>query len=139
VDAKEYLGQAYRIDQRINSKLEQAASLRELAAKATSTLTDMPKNASRNVHSMDGLIAKLIDLETQINNDIDALVDLKRDIVMIIKIVRRPEYQILLELRYFCYKTWEQIAAEMDYDLRYIHKLHRRALEEVQIIYDLGH
>ena len=139
MDAKEYLGQAYRIDQRINSKLEQAASLRELAAKATSTLTDMPKSASHNVHSMDGLIAKLIDLETQINNDIDALVDLKRDIVMIIKIVEKPEYQTLLEMRYLCFKTWEQIAVEMAYDLRYIHKLHGRALEEVQIIYDLGH
>lgn len=34
---KEYLGQAYRIDQRINSKLEQVGSLRALAAKATST------------------------------------------------------------------------------------------------------
>ena len=30
--AKEYLGQAYRIDQRINSKLEQVISLRELAS-----------------------------------------------------------------------------------------------------------
>ena len=37
---KEYLSQAYRIDQRINSKLEQVASLRALATKATSTLSD---------------------------------------------------------------------------------------------------
>ena len=29
--AKEYLGQAYRIDQRINSKMEQIASLNLLA------------------------------------------------------------------------------------------------------------
>jgi hypothetical protein len=42
--AKEYLEQAYRLDQRINSKLEQVASLNELASKATSTLTGMPKN-----------------------------------------------------------------------------------------------
>ena len=33
--AKDYLTQAYRIDQRINSKLEQVASLRELTTKAT--------------------------------------------------------------------------------------------------------
>ena len=37
---KEYLAQAYRINQRINSKLEQIVSLRELATKATSTLSD---------------------------------------------------------------------------------------------------
>ena len=36
--AKEYLGQAYRLDQRINSKLEQVLSLRELTTKATATM-----------------------------------------------------------------------------------------------------
>lgn len=46
---KEYLSQAYRIDQRINSKLEQVASLRALATKATSTLSDTPPSGSRNV------------------------------------------------------------------------------------------
>ena len=39
---KEFLNQAYRIDQRINSKLEQIISLHALATKATSTLSDMP-------------------------------------------------------------------------------------------------
>ena len=40
--AKEYLSQAYRLDQRINSKIEQVASLNELATKCTSTITGMP-------------------------------------------------------------------------------------------------
>ena len=47
---KEYLAQAYRIDQRINSKFEQIVSLRELATKATSTLSDTPPSGSSNVH-----------------------------------------------------------------------------------------
>ena len=40
--AKEYLSQAYKIDNDINSKLEQVTSLRDLATKATSTISDMP-------------------------------------------------------------------------------------------------
>lgn len=107
---KEYLGQAYRIDQRINSKLEQVGS--------------------RNVQSMEGIIVKIIDLENEINTDIDALVDLKREIVGIIKSIDNPEYQTLLELRYLCFFPWEKVAVEMDYDLRYLHKLHRKALEQ---------
>ena len=43
MDAKEYLSQAYRIDQRINSKLEQVMSLRALLGKATGTLSGAPK------------------------------------------------------------------------------------------------
>ena len=50
--AKEYLGQAYRLDQRINSKLEQVLSLRGLTTKATATMSDMPGGGSRNVYKM---------------------------------------------------------------------------------------
>jgi hypothetical protein len=126
---KNYLGQAYRIDQRINSKLEQIACLRELATKATSTLSDTPRSASRNTHSMENILVKMFALESEINDDIDALVDLKREIVSIIKAIEHPEYQTLLELRYLCFRTWEQIAVDMGYDLRYLHKLHGRALD----------
>ena len=41
--AKEYLGQAYRIDQRINSKMEQIASLNLLAQKATTVARKLYK------------------------------------------------------------------------------------------------
>jgi len=76
--AKEYLGQAYRLDQRINSKLEQVMSLRDLATKATSTLSDVAPSGTRNVHRMEDIIVKIVDLENEINRDIDNLVDLKR-------------------------------------------------------------
>ena len=90
---KEYLSQAYRIDQRINSKLEQVASLR---------------------------------------------VDLKREIVGVIKRIDNPEYQTLLELRYLCFYSWEKVAVEMEYDLRYLHKLHRKALEQCSAFVPAG-
>ena len=35
--ATEYLGQAYRLDQRINSKLQQVESLRSLTRKVTAS------------------------------------------------------------------------------------------------------
>lgn len=131
---KEYLVQAYRIDQRINSKLEQIVSLRELATKATSTLSDSPPSGTRNLHSMEGIIAKMIDLEREINHDIDTLVDLKREIMSIIKRINNPEYQTLLELRYLCFKTWEQIAVNMGYSIQNAYKMHDRALESVAIL-----
>ena len=47
MNAKEYLKQAFYLDKRINSKLEQVESLNALATKATSTLSDMPKSPNR--------------------------------------------------------------------------------------------
>jgi lambda repressor-like predicted transcriptional regulator len=127
---KHLLSQAYRIDQRINSKLEQVSSLRELAVKASATLSDMPRSGTRNVQRMEEIIAKIVDIETEINNDIDSLISTKREVMSIIKGVAKPEYQSLLELRYLCFKTWEEIAVAMRYELRYLHKLHGRALEQ---------
>ena len=128
--AKEYLNQAYRLDQRINSKLEQVMSLRDLATKATATISDMP-GGSRNVYKMQDIIGKIIDLENEINADIDQLVDLKREMVSAIKAVEDPEYQTLLELRYLCFKTWEQIAVEMNYSIQHIYRLRDKALTQI--------
>lgn len=130
---KEYLAQAYRIDQRINSKLEQIVSLRELAAKATSTLTDTPSGGTRNIHSMEAIIVKMMELESEINADIDVLVDLKKEIMSIIKKINNPEQQTLLELRYLCFKTWEQIAVDMGYSIQNAYKVHDKALENIVI------
>jgi len=129
--AKEYLGQAYRLDQRINSKLEQVMSLRTLATKATSTLSDTPPSGTRNVHRMEDIIVKIIEMENEINRDIDNLVDLKREMVSVIKAVTDPEYQTILELRYLCFKSWEQIAVDMNYSIQHIYRLRDRALNEI--------
>ena len=129
MNAKEYLSQAYRIDQRINSKLEQVMSLRALLGKATGALSGAPKAATPNPHSMEDTICKMVDMEHEINADIDTLVDLKTEIMKCIKQIGNPEYQTLLELRYLCFKRWEDVAAELGYDLRYVYKLHDQALE----------
>ena len=129
--AKEYLGQAYRLDQRINSKLEQVLSLRELTTKATATMSDMPGGGSRNVYKMQDIIGKIVDLENEINADIDKLVDLKREMVAAIKSVADPECQTLLELRFLCFKTWEQIAVDMNYSIQHIYRLRDKALKMV--------
>ena len=131
--AKEYLSQARYLDMRINSKLDQIESLHELATRCTSTISGMPHNPNHGGSPMADAICKIIDLESEINADIDKLVDLKREIVGVIKSVNNIEYQTLLEKRYLCFMHWEQIAVDMGYELRYIHKLHKRALENVSI------
>ena len=129
---KEYLSQAKFLDQRINSKIQQVAALNDLATKATSTLTGMPRNPNHATSSMEDVIAKIIDLQAEINNDIDTLVDLKRSLSKTIKAVDSPEYQTVLEKRYLCFQSWEQIAVEMGYDLRWLYRIHGKALEEVK-------
>ena len=128
---KEYLSQAHRLDQRIDAKIAQAASLNDLATKCTATLTGMPRNPNHGGSTMADAVCKIIDLQEEINRDIDHLVDLKREIVAVIKAVEDTEYQILLEKRYLCFHTWEQIAVDMHYSGKWVQKMHDRALDVV--------
>ena len=129
--AKEYLSQAYRLDKRIDSKIEQLKSLNLLATKCTSTLSDMPKSQSISNSRLEDTVVKIVDLQEEIN--IDSLVDLKRDIVRTIKSVQNPEYQIILELRYLCFKTWEEIAVQMNCSIDNVFKIRKNALKSVVI------
>ena len=50
--AKDFLNQAYLLDQRIKSKSEQIQSLNELATSCTATMTGMPHNPNRGTSRM---------------------------------------------------------------------------------------
>ena len=134
ISAKDYLSRAYRIDQRINSKLEQLISLRSLAEKAAPVLTGMPSGKGGSPHRMEETIAKMVDLEGLIDKELKSLVDTKHEIMTVIKCVEPVELQTLLELRYLSFRTWEQIAVEMNFDRRHITRLHGKALQEVENI-----
>ena len=129
--AKEYLSQAFHVDQRIDSKLEQVMKLRESVTKATATLSDMPRADTPNPHRMEDTIGKIVDFEQEINRDIDRLVDLKREARDAISALTDPDQQLVLELRYLCFKRWEDIAVDMGYSLRRLYELNDCALEEI--------
>ena len=78
-------------------------------------------------------MCKIIDLQEEINRDIDRLVDLKREIMGVIKAVPDVEYQTILEKRYLCFISWEQIAVDMNYSIQHIHRMHSKALGEIAV------
>jgi DNA-directed RNA polymerase specialized sigma subunit len=129
----DFLSQAYRLDLRIDSKLEQIASLNELATKCTSTITGMPRNPNRSVSSMADAVAKIVDLQTEIDRDIHRLIDIKRQIVASIKTVDNKEYQTLLELRFLCGCKWEEVAIKMGYSIQHTYRMRDRALRKVVV------
>lgn len=132
--AKEYLQQARFLDARINSKIQQISSLNELAMKCTATISDMPRNPNRGGSNMADAVCKIVDLQEEINLDIAKLVDLKREIMGVIKSVPNVEYQTLLEKRYLCFITWEQIAVDLNYSIQHTYRMHDAALKEIEVI-----
>ena len=127
--AKEYLSQARYLDARINTKIKQLEALNTLATSATSVLTGMPHSPNKATSKMADIVDKIVDLQAEINRDIDALVDLKGEMRSKLEMVPAEDYKAILEMRYLCFMSWEQIASNLGLSVPYTYKLHDRALK----------
>ena len=132
--AKEYLSQAYRIDRIVKAKMVRVRELQDLVISAKATITDMPMCPTRSTHRMEDIIIKIIDMKEDIQTEIDKLLNIAHDISNAINGLHNPDYRILLELRYLCYKPWSEIAEDMRYSKDYIFELHRKALDGIRIL-----
>ena len=139
VEAKAFLNKARVINMEIDSKLKQTQDLRDLVMNITTTISDMPGSPSRNTDKMERIIAKIVDMEHKIDEDIDSLVDLKDKIQSCINSLDDGEYRVLLTERYINFEDWEKIALTMHYTTRNIHLMHGRALKLVQEKLDTLH
>ena len=129
---KEYLRQAYRLGQKINSDIEEVARLREMAGNISSPVLGDKVQTSRN---RDGLFVrnmeKILLLEEKINREIDALVDLKSQMRDVIAAVQDTDERMVLRYRYIHNLTWEQIGNELNADKSTIRRWHGSALAHV--------
>ena len=132
--AKEYLSQAHRLDQRVNNKLLQIESLRSMAEKVTSSYQDSVVSHTRNVTSLEETVIRLMKAENELNQQIDALVDLKNEMLLNISAINNIDLEMLLEKRYLHYLSWEEIARDMGFSVRWVHSLHTRALVELDTV-----
>lgn len=128
MNAKEYFSQVFDQDIKINMKLEELDELRSLALKCTSVSSGLPRSHDPMKRSVTDPLDRIIDLQQEINDDIDRLVDLKREIREVIRRVPDSDARIILEARYFCGKSWPEIAKMTYHSLRWVQTLHVRAL-----------
>ena len=121
MNAKEYLSQAIQIEREIKSQLEYLSVLRTLVTKATA--------ATRNTCKMEDAIMKIIEQEELIDAEIDRLVDCKKAMQLSIERVENPEYRQVLRMRYLAFKSWNEVAAVMHYNVRHVYRIHKEALK----------
>ena len=132
--ARDYLEQAKLLDNRINTKIRQVEELNDLATRATSVLTGMPRSHDSSQSIMANCVTKIVDLQNEIDQDISDLVDLKADIAKTISEVGDPELQEILEWRYLFSMAWDAIAVRLGYSRRWVLRKHVQALLAVDLI-----
>ena len=130
--AKEFLRECRRIDRRIDWRREQLDRLRaQLEHGRRPQLTGMPRGG----HGGDWTATadKLIDLESRLDADLRRMCDMKQAAMDAIAAVGDPRLRDVLELYYLCGYSWEGVAEKLGYDLRWVYRLHGRALAQVRV------
>ena len=96
----------------------------------------MPRNPNHGASKVESCVMKIIEVQEGLQDDINALVELKKEIMATIHAVEDVELQTLLEKRYLCFLSWERIAVEMHYSIQHIYRMHETALDAVTEILD---
>lgn len=121
-----------KLDKAINSKLETLEQLKALATKVTVSYSE--KVQTSKVSDNSEIICKIMDLQNEINEDIDKLVDGKREQIAKINKIDNITYRTILTHRYINCLTLEEIAVKMEFTYRWICKLHGRAVRALNEI-----
>ena len=132
--AKEYLNQLIAMDNAINRKQQRLATLRDVAMNTTPNYADEAVQRTREKNPLENIMSKIVDLDREIDEDIDALVDFKAEVWEKLDKIADERYKRILWLRYADRKTWRYIALELNFSIRYIHKMHLKALAELDKI-----
>lgn len=129
---KQYLNQIARINRMINNKLAEIYQLKTMVCSISVSMNEDKVQTSQGNDILGNAVAKIIDLENEINKVIDAYIDKKEQIISQIDSIQDiMEYQVLFS-RYIEFKTFEQISVDNNYSVRQILRIHGNALVEFE-------
>ena len=129
---KEYLYQLIKIDDEINSLVEEKEKLGAQvlgAVRYDSELSSLTNKVSRPTEEY---FLKVEQYSQDINQKIDELVQLKIKVSAEIDRVEDRNCRNVLRHRYLLNKSWEKIASELCYEVSWIYRMHGEALEEFE-------
>ena len=134
MDTKQYLNQISRYDRMINNKLAEISQLRELAMSVSAVKNEERVQTTPDKDRLGSMVAKITDLEKETDMLIDRFVDLKKEIMIIISMVKSERHRDILSKKYLELKSIYEIAEELGITDRGCKKAHKKALDEFEKI-----
>lgn len=130
---KEYLGQLRRINERINSDMQETAQIRDMAMslKSSGLEEDFDPNHTTEAPFVKPM-EKLWEREQMIADEVTQMIELSNQCRKIIDRMPDRRERLVLRYRYIHGYSWDRIAGEMGYSLRWIYKLHDRAVRSFE-------
>ena len=130
--ADEFLKQIERADTLIDSKLSELYRLRCLVTSIT-VPTDREAIQTSGVSDKVGnTVAKIVDLENEIDDMIDEYIDTRNKCIGVIEQLKDTLQYKVIHMRYVEYKSYVEIEDELNYSHQWIMEVRRNALREIE-------
>ena len=132
---KEYLRQAYRLNERINSHIEELENLRSLSTRIQGV------SYGEHIHSPNRptdapftkVLFKIMEYQDELNKKLNKLIKLKEEIKQVIDAVEDNDERAVLQYRYLKNYSWARIGDLLVADERTVRRWHNKALAHVVI------
>lgn len=133
MNVTQYLGQLERLESHIEYKLKEIDKLTALATKISSSQGDgMNVQRTRNFDKMGDAVAKIVDLETQINKNITGYIERRDKVIQQIDAIENNDFYNILTQKYLYGASLQEIADNRGYSLSHTKRLLHNALSDFE-------
>lgn len=116
-------------EQELADELKQ---FRAHAYKITSSLTGMPK-AGNDGQSLSRGVEKIVQVQNDLQTQIERCFSIRQEIITVLEQIPDQRDQEILRRRYMMNEKWEQIASDVNYCCRQVHRRHRVCVEALNL------
>lgn len=102
---------------------EQAEKYREMAIKSSGKF---------NGGSPEMYVLNLMDVHAELQDKVNQLIQKNREAEKLILTLEDPRHRAVMTAYYLCGYGWQEVADKTNYTLRWVHKLHRAAIGELE-------
>lgn len=130
-DARTYLRQVRRSYLRSHVLCERAERYRHMAMRATGRADALRVSGTGERSKLETYVLKLMDVHNELKQEVDSLLKESRCAEKLIRSLPDERYHAVLQFRYLCGMSWEEIADKLHFTQRWVHKLHNEALRQL--------
>jgi len=138
ISAKVRLKQIETMNGNINNKIAELSSLKELATSITSAFGNEPVSGTKNTDRIGSIIAKIDEIERELDQMIDEYVDYRQEISKSIEQINDVLKATILYKHYFQFENFGDIATDLGYTYQWVCTVHGRALQSLDKVMKKG-
>lgn len=128
-EVKDFLNKGYQVKNQIQLKRRRIEDWRRVAESITATIKPVTAFSSMPSKKVEDCVCNIIELQEEIQEEINSLAQVERDIESVIKQGPLDDTdRLIMEARYLNYMKWEEIAVALNYAYRWVLRRHGRAI-----------